>query len=610
MFSVHQGLVRTGPPGLRRALASRGQHTGAIRRYRIERVGQTGGGGYTNFSELLAGVPEANTAWASVSAQLSSEGAGQDVVTVAQQHFFNAFDQLANGGAAGTGVQIQDMANAAQALVLNTDTIGGAVSNCIGLVSAGLSLQNDVPIQVATSMMGSMASAFVGAEVASGAVSMGVGAAIMAAVAILSEIMDSIFGTTQSPPQTHALCGGLVNNDVQPAWVIGCGSAQYDASNWGSGSGGAIYCLGDSMIGQESIYNDVCPSCPVGSVPGGPGSTKWRRFPKPGVSSPATGPDAWWFAVTPTAQAAIAAGDCQTSVLSGCISFKSSGGNSYPGMVNDHGADTPWTSGGSTDHWGAACDGNKYPISCEGLRPIDLAWPEYHQLECEALAAQAIVKTPVLPNLPSAASANVFAQFQLAYFAAWKLNAEYALNGLKARSNQTVLLQVLQHWNNAYSSSTTAVLSARPMAPLSPTQPCPPQGGLTPYVSMLIDGIAETVASAPPTYSPNDPNANSVGTTATAINTAGLNANGQLVVNTGPLVPLTNKSVTRSLPVLWHVTSNPVTSKPVTSIFTAAAPTVPVTQATADLKVAGILVAAIAATMAVLTKLRILTILW
>lgn len=109
-------------------------------------------------------------------------------------------------------------------------------------------------------------------------------------------------------------------------------------------------------------------------------------------------------------------------------------------------------------------------------RPIDLAFGVYRYLECEQSALSSD------PNV---------AQFQQAFFSAWKANKEYALNGLAPQSDAQVFLHTLRLWNASHDGSTTVVL---PNAGFSPSDDrssplfqgaCP--GSSAPYFSYLVE---------------------------------------------------------------------------------------------------------------------------
>jgi hypothetical protein len=260
---------------------------------------------------------------------------------------------------AATPGDLSNISNAAGSLLMNTSTIAGAVQNVEGLIQGATSGNSAEIVQALT---GTMVSGL-GLAIGAGAVSFGVGAAIVAGLEIAAAVFGQIFNQT-APVAT--LCGTNLNFSYNIA--VGC----------------------------------VCSTGQV--VKGGPGTNGtvnqyWRRFPEPSNQA-----DAWWF---------------QPVTL---LNWSSK-----------------WTSGASSDQWYAiAPDG---PLGTQ-LRPIDLAFPQYHQLECDLNAVAAAASLPdgggqltgafaaiaALQGLPQTYSANdvALAKFVQAYFAAWKAAQEYS----------------------------------------------------------------------------------------------------------------------------------------------------------------------------------------
>jgi hypothetical protein len=220
----------------------------------------------------------------------------------------------------------------------------------------------------------------------------------------------------------------------------------------------------------------------LGSQPPAP-NPLWRRFPEQNVSA-----DAWWYT---------------------------------PQISNS--SQTTWTSGGSSDIWGSGADARQ--------RPIDGAFPQYHQLECDAFAA---APAAALPDSGGVAPAIVagqptiqtytgddvqFAKFILAYFGAWKANQEPLLNGQKPTyvSDGVILQNLLSFWNASHSPGATKVL--QPWGPSSGaanaatkdviTYPNACQGWLGNeawYISMVLGSIGDqpiTINTGPKIVVPN-----------------------------------------------------------------------------------------------------------
>ncbi len=194
----------------------------------------------------------------------------------------------------------------------------------------------------------------------------------------------------------------------------------------------------------------------------GPGSPDWRRFPEPG--NPA---DAWWFS---------------------------------PGETG-----AKWTSGATTDEWQCVPSGSV----ASKFRPIDCAFPQYHQLECD-LALAAMVLNPAPPLFGGAAPVYtvneiMLASFVHAYFGAWKANQEYALNGLAPQDDALVLGQVQKFWNDAHPVEGALTLTPRspdPNAYKTDVTPYPAActgtfGNENWYVTMLLGHAAQDYQKIP-----------------------------------------------------------------------------------------------------------------
>ena len=212
----------------------------------------------------------------------------------------------------------------------------------------------------------------------------------------------------------------------------------------------------------------------------------WRRFPLPSRST-----DAWWF-----------------QYVSGAPFY-----------------DTIWTSGSSSDEWGAA----------SGARPIDAAFPQYHQLECDASAASLAASLPdtggvapaVIGGQPTIVTYSPddvqFARFIMAYFGAWQANAEFFLNGTNPNyaSDRALLDHILNFWNDTHTPGQTRTLTARNTDQQSYQDdvikfkfPSACAGGLVPggvqnewwYVSMLLNALGTpsiTIYTGPKISVPN-----------------------------------------------------------------------------------------------------------
>jgi hypothetical protein len=238
-----------------------------------------------------------------------------------------------------------------------------------------------------------------------------------------------------------------------------------------------------TAIGNCQVDNSALPRWTVGltfpvpsatnqtPVTGGPGSPKWRKFPVASLAK-----DAWWF--------------LPVSISASLPLF----GGSAAATSSPFTTPAPgWQSGTSVDQW-VSCGG-------EGVRPIDAAFPVYHQLECDIAAANATL------SLDASAIGEVavtLAQFTKAYYAAWSANNEYALNGLgkNLQPDATVLVQVANHWNNAHAPGVGVELAA-PSSSSSGSQaidlsvPCSSATPANAYIRLLVGDLQNQSGSGP-----------------------------------------------------------------------------------------------------------------
>lgn len=386
------------------------------------------------FTDVLSTYPQAGSAWGSIQSQLLAENpanATNGVLGAAQSNYANAITQAISSGApVATPQNISTLIGGAASLVLNTSTVGGAVGNIVNMVQGALSAPAP---QAMVQFTGSLISSIVGAEVAAGSVTMGIGAIIMAGIALGEQLLAGVFGGVPSGvniPNTWSDIGGCTTSNPV-GYIVG-----------------GMYTSGSS-------------------VPGGPLSLNWRKFPQPTNQG-----DAWWF--------------------------------QYNSPSN-----TTWSSGDSSDTW-SICP-------YVGWRPIDQAFLVYHQLECEVASATPIANLPLPTSSggPFSAAQISFAQLQLAYFGAWKANAEYLLNGLQPRTDAAVLERIVQFWNDAHAPGTPYIVSppsnqsspGDAMKPsMSPCSGSPPAS----YMSLLIPELRSS-------------------------NSPVLDPNGNLPINTGPM---------------------------------------------------------------------------
>jgi hypothetical protein len=365
---------------------------------------RVGAAGIEEFSALVQADPHFASAWGEVSTQLQAEGTAD--LTGAKIALSNSFDQLASQS---FGLSPQDAADAAKKFVLAGQTIMGAVETVQSLVRAAEDASPAEVLAVAQTFVGTM----IGVATAAGAVSAGIGAAIVAVITIAISLLESsglLAGFTPTGV-TYKNCYNL-HFDPTPDWLAGC----------------------VGFKGQKTS----------------PGAPNWRQFPNP-IKDPT---DNLWY-IPPN-------GDYST--MSQAASLGSWRGlQIWAGLFN-------------------------------GL-PINEAFPAYIQLEYWGLPVGAYVGSPdgkfrvvgagsrctrVLSSPISNALSNDFVS---GYITAWKANAEFALNGLKAQDDWMVLQHFIRVWNRAHSSATTVTVQ-----PVQDTSGLPLYG--MPYWQNLVYQMA------------------------------------------------------------------------------------------------------------------------
>jgi hypothetical protein len=363
-------------------------------------------GGIPDFNSLINQEPTAASAWANVQAQLQVEGsAGSGVLGVAQQHFYNAWTQLATAVPVFGPNDLGNISQAAMNLALQNNSIAGAGQLLDGLVQGAISGN---PVEIVQAFSGSFMS-LAGAAIAAGSISFGAGAAIIVGIELISAWASGLFS---SAPTVATICGWKLT--YQPTIVVNCAWSTGQPVSGGPGAG---------QLGA------------AGSTP--QSSPFWRRFPEPTNAA-----DAWWFqASKPTGMPMTTPSNPVSPILN-------------PGL-----ATSQWTSGKSSDSW--------YAATGSVLRPIDAAFPQYHQLECDVAVATPYANLPdsggTLNGQAVTPDQIMFARFILAYFGAWKANAEFALNGDQPTygDDSGVLSHVLTFWNNSHQPGATNVITPR-----------------------------------------------------------------------------------------------------------------------------------------------------
>lgn len=296
------------------------------------------GDSLSEFNTLYSSDPAIRSAWDPVNAQLQREGADITTTELAKAAFADAFDQLGQQ----IGVDPNQAIAAAQQYVQAGHTVAGMVGNIQALINNS----GGTPPGTALQAVGGT---LVGFATLAGALSAGVGAAIVAGVALIGEALNALVGGGNPGVE---VCPGIRCNPP-PQWAITC-------------------------------------TCAYGT-PANPGTNAWKNFPDPTKIE-----DSDWYA--------------KTAVQNWPASQSPSAQISVSGSLRD------------TFFLLA-----NVPLVYQAFAPM---W----HLSCEQQAL-----------LPGSVG-----DFQRAFFSAWKANAAYTLNGLKAATDTQVLIHVARIWNRTH----------------------------------------------------------------------------------------------------------------------------------------------------------------
>jgi len=355
--------------------------------------------------------PGYQSAWGTVMGQLNAEGASSTDIQGAAYALQSSWDTLVGQGMSGS-----DALGAATKYVMNVQTIGGAADLVSGLVSAG---QSGVP---AAGLLETATGTMIGAMVLAGAVSAGVGAAIVGAADVLVTLLQAsgLFG---SAPSGQSYCGNLTVSGPGPSYMLpGQSSPSSSASK---------LCV---LVYDPYFTPGQDPSKPGAGV--APGSARWRHFPNYTTPDPTKifdfPPDNVWFNSS-----------CSSYNQGSVVGYSMMGGSQLEWTPHPNDQSVSYTFGA-----GLCFPQNLY-CPC---RFIDAAFPYYHQIECEAAAGPAVL---MMADPRTAAVLQSLTDFQSALWANLKLNWEYALNGLNPPAQDwQVLVHTIRNWNKSHDAGT------------------------------------------------------------------------------------------------------------------------------------------------------------
>lgn len=163
-----------------------------------------------DFAEISA-TASGSAAWAQIQGQLNIEGASDTAILAAKDTLASTWTSLTTNQ---FGVDPETAMTAAKNFTLAAQTISGSVATVEGLVNAsGGQISAQSVVQISNMFVGTM----IGLAAALGAVSAGVGAVIVSAIAIAADVLEGFLG---SSPGVE-VCPGVTCNPA-PNWVINC----------------------------------------------------------------------------------------------------------------------------------------------------------------------------------------------------------------------------------------------------------------------------------------------------------------------------------------------------------------------------------------------------
>ena len=375
-------------------------------------------------------------------------GGAQDLYNSALEGLIS--NNFATGALSALGDPIAGAAQAASNFVATGSTVLGAVNTIGGLISVA---ENGSPAQITQAFSGALIGlATVG--VASGVLTAGVGAAICAAIAIVAEVAESLFGT---PAPTYKL--GECSLSQSPPWAVGFMAPYFSTTV-------------------------------IKPVLGGPSSVEWRKFPvNPLWAGGQYVSDKYWFAP-----------GGQPVNLNGLVSLQK-------GVKWGTDPDECWIlcAAGTPRPIDAAFNGY-LTQECD----IGAANRVLYNL---AIGPNASNPDPALKltsddqawlNRVGTEVAYAMMRLTKAYFAAWCINAEYSLNGLGAniqngtnaqQTDPQVLVQVVNHWNSAHAPGVgyeIAPPSGKTSSNYLYNVPCSSQTIDNSYIHLLVGDLQAT----------------------------------------------------------------------------------------------------------------------
>ena len=427
----------------------------------------------TDFNAWAQSDPNFANGWQGIQQQLTAESsaaAGQIVSTAQQTIYDEAGNVIQQGQQLGQGVVSQasdaafaqlderlnvaklsyvseyeallknglnevvtDPAAAAKQFVLVGNSIAGAVQTVGGLINTFDKAQT---LQADVQIGSAFCGVMISIATAAGAISAGLGALIVGLIGAAVSLLQQagLFKTTQNIPISKQICSNV--------FVDVTANLPVSTNQYGVTTTRSIPLA--FTVGCVAAYTET-PQI-------SPGAQNWRSFPTYKAPLPTDrcvdlseqdtyGPDLAWF--VPISKCGPGVGPWKNAVWS-----------------TGHTGDDP-------PNW-AQTD----------KRAIDAAFPVFRYLECEM-------------------SQSGVTDFQKAFFAAWKANKEYELNGLVSQPDYIVFLHLVRLWNQSHANEVAVAYTNKASDLIQPYfGKCDPTK--PPYFQTLIEASFNQLSSGDP----------------------------------------------------------------------------------------------------------------